>query len=304
MTTDTVAKEVARRAGPASSSAAWPRARRCWRRTWRRCWPCSPPTPPPTRPTLQRAARSRRRRPASTVIVTDGCTSTNDTVILLASGPGRAGRRRTTWRDAVAEACFSLAAQMVGDAEGATKVVRVEVAGAASDDEAAAGRAPGRRRASWCKCSWYGEDPYWGRIGSELGSAGIAFDPTRLSVAYGGIDGGRRGRRPSTTTRAAVAAHMAGRHLAHRRRPRPRRRRRPSCSPTTSPTATSTRTWARRDGLDGATPRAAPRRPRCSSRRCRTSAASPARTVVVKYGGNAMADADGACAPCSPRTSC
>ena len=72
------------------------------------------------------------------VMLSDGCTSTNDTVILLASGlAGPVGE--DDLGEAVAEACFSLAAQMVGDAEGATKVVRVEVTGAASDAEALAG---------------------------------------------------------------------------------------------------------------------------------------------------------------------
>jgi glutamate N-acetyltransferase / amino-acid N-acetyltransferase len=117
------------------------------------------------------------------VLVSDGCTSTNDTVVLLASG--RAGAvAEADLADAVAEACFSLAAQMAGDAEGATKVVRVRVTGAASDDDAVAG-ARAVAASSLCKCSWYGEDPYWGRIASELGSAGIAFDPDRLQLRYG-----------------------------------------------------------------------------------------------------------------------
>jgi glutamate N-acetyltransferase/amino-acid N-acetyltransferase len=118
------------------------------------------------------------------VLVTDGCTSTNDTVIILSSGlagPADEG----DLADAVAEACFSLAAQMSGDAEGATKVVRLVVTGAASDAEARAG-ARAIAKSSLCKCSWYGEDPYWGRIASELGAAGIAFAADKVSVAYGG----------------------------------------------------------------------------------------------------------------------
>ena len=75
---------------------------------------------------------------------------------------------------------------MVGDAEGATKVVRVEVVGAAIDDDADRG-ARAIARSQLTKCSWFGEDPYWGRIGSDLGSAGIEFDPDRFSIAYGGI---------------------------------------------------------------------------------------------------------------------
>ena len=119
------------------------------------------------------------------VLSTDGCTSTNDTVLLLASGvagpvdPGELG-------SAVAEACAGLARQMAGDAEGATKVVTVRVVGAASDDDAVAAA---RRVAdsALCKCSWYGQDPYWGRVVSEAGSSGAAFDQDRVSVSYGGI---------------------------------------------------------------------------------------------------------------------
>ena len=119
------------------------------------------------------------------VLSTDGCTSTNDTVLLLASGD--AGPvDPADLHVAVAEACAHLARQMAGDAEGATKVVTVRVVGAASDADAAAAA---RRVAdsALCKCSWYGEDPYWGRVVSELGSSGAAFDQSKVSVSYGGI---------------------------------------------------------------------------------------------------------------------
>jgi glutamate N-acetyltransferase/amino-acid N-acetyltransferase len=143
-------------------------------------------------------------------LVTDGCTSTNDTVILMASGA--AGR--TSPADlaaAIAGACADLALQMAGDAEGATKVVKLTVQGAASDADARAG-AGQIARSVLCKCSWYGQDPYWGRIASELGSAGIAFDQARVSVSYGGVvvaSGGISAEHDA----AAVAAHMAGRYL-------------------------------------------------------------------------------------------
>jgi len=144
------------------------------------------------------------------VLTVDGCTSTNDTVILLASGlAGPADEGDLT--AAVTEASFSLAAQMAGDAEGATKVARVEVTGAATDAEAAAGA---RRIAEsqLCKCSWYGQDPYWGRIGSELGSAGIAFDPDQLRISYGGVVVADAGVSIDHDA-AAVADHFGHRYL-------------------------------------------------------------------------------------------
>ena len=78
---------------PASPSAAWPRARPCSPRTWRRCSPCSPPTPPPSPPTLQTVLPAGVADSFNAIVV-DGCTSTNDTVLLLASGRRRPGRRR------------------------------------------------------------------------------------------------------------------------------------------------------------------------------------------------------------------
>ena len=140
----------------------------------------------------------------------DGCTSTNDTVLLLASGlagPVDQG----SLESAVAAACASLALQMCSDAEGATKVVRMTVTGAASDAEALIG-ARYVSRSNLVKCSWYGCDPYWGRIASDLGSCGIVFDPATFSVSYGGTTV-CRGAIDAEHDSAAVAEHMAGRNL-------------------------------------------------------------------------------------------
>ncbi len=141
----------------------------------------------------------------------DGCTSTNDTVLLLASGLAGPPADPDAFAAAVAEACASLAAQMAGDAEGATKVVRITVTGAASDAEA---RQAARKVAdsNLCKCSWYGQDPYWGRILSELGSAGVEFDPDTTSVSYGGVTVCRSGV-AADHDQEAVRFVMAERHI-------------------------------------------------------------------------------------------
>jgi glutamate N-acetyltransferase/amino-acid N-acetyltransferase len=140
----------------------------------------------------------------------DGCTSTNDTVVLLAGGAG-GGADEDLLAEAVAEACLDLAMQMVGDAEGHTKVVRVRITGAWTDDEA---RRAGRKIADsqLVKCSWYGKDPYWGRIASDLGTAGVRLDTRALTIAYGGTVVSR-GCVGVDHDEVALADHMAGEYL-------------------------------------------------------------------------------------------
>jgi glutamate N-acetyltransferase / amino-acid N-acetyltransferase len=143
-------------------------------------------------------------------ITVDGSTSTNDTVLVLASGLG-ASPSPAALRAALTEACRSLAAQMVDDAEGATKVSHVRVRGAQSDE--AAHRAARKVADSMLvQCSLNGADPYWGRIVSELGSAGTPFDIDRVSVAYGGTVVCAAGVAVAHDE-AAVATHMAGRSI-------------------------------------------------------------------------------------------
>ena len=143
-------------------------------------------------------------------ITVDGCTSTNDTVLVLASGVA-ARPRPGELVEVLTAACRSLAEQMVADAEGSTKVSHIRVRGAESDE--AAHRAARKVADSMLvQCSLFGGDPYWGRIVSELGSAGTSFDPDRVSVSYGDIvvcDAGVA----VAHDEAAVAAHMAGQHI-------------------------------------------------------------------------------------------
>ena len=141
----------------------------------------------------------------------DGATSTNDTVILLANG--RAGAPdMAEFADAVRRLCEDLTLRMARDAEGMTKVVTLRVTGAASDAEA---RAAARTVAenNLVKCSWYGSDPYWGRLLAAAGSAGIDFDPDRVTVAYGGVVVSEAGIAHDHDAEA-VAAHMAEERIA------------------------------------------------------------------------------------------
>jgi glutamate N-acetyltransferase / amino-acid N-acetyltransferase len=140
----------------------------------------------------------------------DGCCSTNDTVVLLSSG--RAGPvAEGDLEEAVTSACATLADAMVTDAEGGTKVARITVKGAASDAEA---RSAARQVAGsmLVKCSLNGADPYWGRIVSELGSAGVGFDPDLVSVAYGGIAVCEQGIAVGHDA-VGVGTHLAGERI-------------------------------------------------------------------------------------------
>jgi glutamate N-acetyltransferase/amino-acid N-acetyltransferase len=160
-------------------------------------------------PTLQKALQEAVAASFNAITV-DGCTSTNDTVLVLASGHGEAPNPDAL-TEALTEACTALAEQMVADAEGATKVAHVTVRGAASDHAA---HVAARKVADsmLVQCSLFGEDPYWGRIVSELGSAGTPFDIDRVAVAYGGTVVCAAGI-AVPHDEAAVAAHMAGRHV-------------------------------------------------------------------------------------------
>ncbi|MFE0039019.1 bifunctional glutamate N-acetyltransferase/amino-acid acetyltransferase ArgJ [Streptomyces sp. NPDC059015] len=116
----------------------------------------------------------------------DGCMSTNDTVLLLASGASGITPDRGEFAEAVRAVCDDLARRLIGDAEGASKDIRIEVVNAASEDDAVeVGRSIARN--NLLKCAIHGEDPNWGRVLSAIGTTGAAFEPDRLNVAINGV---------------------------------------------------------------------------------------------------------------------
>ena len=117
---------------------------------------------------------------------TDGCMSTNDTVLLMASGAAGVKPDRAEFTLALTEVCADLARQLQLDAEGANKMIAIEVVGAASEaDAVTAGRAVARN--NLLKCAIGGEDPNWGRVLSAVGTTDAVFAPDRLNVAINGI---------------------------------------------------------------------------------------------------------------------
>ena len=116
----------------------------------------------------------------------DGCMSTNDTVLLLASGAAGTAPDAAEFDEAVRAVCADLARQLVGDAEGASKEIRIDVTGAATEDEAVeVARVIARN--NLLKCAIHGEDPNWGRVLAAIGTTSAVFDPNRLDVGINGV---------------------------------------------------------------------------------------------------------------------
>lgn len=116
----------------------------------------------------------------------DGCLSTNDTVLLLASGASGVTPTRGELAAAVTAACRDLTGQLLADAEGSTKDVTVRVRTAASvPDALEAARAVARN--NLLKCALYGNDPNWGRVLAAVGTTRAAFEPDRLDVTINGV---------------------------------------------------------------------------------------------------------------------
>lgn len=148
-------------------------------------------------------------------ISVDACQSTNDTVLALATGSagntpisGRQSEGYAELESALTEVCAQLALAMVCDAEGATRIAKISISGAASNEDALLA-ARGISSSVLVRCSLFGADPYWGRIASEIGaSAATDIRSDRLSVAYGGIQVAKGGIGVDHDE-GAVSRHMA-----------------------------------------------------------------------------------------------
>ena len=133
---------------------------------------------------MQKALKAAADATFNTLNV-DGATSTNDTAMLLASG--RRGKADPDeFAQAVLAACRELTMKMARDAEGMTRIAHLTVTGAHTNDEARVA-AKNIVENNLVKCSWYGGDPYWGRLMAAAGSAGVDMNVAKSRVAYGGI---------------------------------------------------------------------------------------------------------------------
>jgi glutamate N-acetyltransferase/amino-acid N-acetyltransferase len=140
----------------------------------------------------------------------DGCMSTNDTVIALASGASGIAPDPAEFATAVRGVCADLAAQLIDDAEGATKDVTIEVVGSASEDDAVeVGRSIARN--NLLKCALFGNDPNWGRVLAAVGTTGAEFEPDRLDVSINGVQvcrGGAAGEPREKVDLTGRAVHI------------------------------------------------------------------------------------------------
>lgn len=116
----------------------------------------------------------------------DGSCSTNDTIVVLASGASEIAPSQTDLDDALLQVCDDLVVQLQADAEGVTKRVTITVAGAASESDAlTAARLIARD--SLVKTALFGSDPNWGRVVAAVGMAPVRLDPNRITVSFNGF---------------------------------------------------------------------------------------------------------------------
>lgn len=119
-------------------------------------------------------------------IDSDGCMSTNDTVLLLSSGASGVTPDTREFTEALTEVCSNLARQLIADAEGASKDIAIVVESAATVGDALE-VARAIARSNLLKCALHGEDPNWGRVLSAMGTTNAQFDPDRVDVSMNGV---------------------------------------------------------------------------------------------------------------------
>ena len=137
---------------------------------------------------LERACRTSFDR-----VDSDGCMSTNDTVLLMSSGASGVRPTALDFQAALDEACTDLALQLLGDAEGSAHDIAITVTHAATEQDAVdVGRAIAR--SNLFKCAVFGGDPNWGRVLAAIGTTAAAFEPDRLDVSFNGVQVCRDGR--------------------------------------------------------------------------------------------------------------
>ena len=136
-------------------------------------------------PVLDRSLREAVDRSFHAINV-DGCASTNDTVVVMASGASGVRADAATLTPVLSAVAADLAALLVADAEGASRVVTLRIRGAVDD---ATARRAGRAIAdsALVRAAFYGGDPNWGRIVGALGASAIEFDPSQVAVGFAGV---------------------------------------------------------------------------------------------------------------------
>ena len=146
-------------------------------------------------------------------ISVDGDMSTNDTVLLLASGKSGVeakGDTVPTFEAALQRVCDSLAYQVIDDGEGVTHVVRLEITGANTDADAKA-IAKTIANSPLCKTAWSSADPNWGRLLAAAGRAGVSFDPAKVTIHIAGLEVFAHGVRAASYDEAATHEAMSRR---------------------------------------------------------------------------------------------
>jgi glutamate N-acetyltransferase/amino-acid N-acetyltransferase len=143
-------------------------------------------------------------------ISVDGDTSTNDTVLLLASGASGVtiGADNLGFQSALTEVCTSLAKQIVADGEGVTHVVELRIAGAATDADALR-VAKAIEHSPLVKTAWAGCDPNWGRLAAAIGYSGAQIDPDRFDISFGDLPICRNGGRAPQYDEEAAHAYIS-----------------------------------------------------------------------------------------------